>query len=66
MNHIMKRSPIILINKRKRFHTTSTPSYARNKHWMLHKNISFIVFLGCDESNNLFLHHHMPRVRIAS
>jgi hypothetical protein len=31
-----------------------------------HKNISFIVFLGCDESNNLFLHHHMRRVRIAS
>ncbi len=67
MNHIMKRSSTILINKRKKF--TQLPH-----HHMLeinigcweHKNISFIVFLGCDESNNLFLHHHMPRVRIAS
>lgn len=31
-----------------------------------HKNVSFIIFLGCDESNKLFLHHHMPGVRIAS
>jgi hypothetical protein len=35
MNHIMKRSPTIFINKRTFFDTSSTPSYATNKHWML-------------------------------
>jgi hypothetical protein len=42
MNHITKRSPTILINKRTFLHTTSTPSYATIKHWMLRTQEHFI------------------------
>lgn len=64
MNHIMKWWPTILINKSNIFPHHHMPQI--NIGCWEHKNISFIVFLGCFESNNFFLHHHMPRVSIAS